>query len=85
MNKVIPDTRYGKVLTLEIPFDKIQKILKEADLFYNNIRLNNEDVLLIAKNTGIRKEFIQQIKNHVFFEEHILSEGIQADFIRMQI
>ena len=77
LNKTVPDTRYGKVLTLEIPFDKIQKILNEADLFYNNMRLNNEDVLLIAKNTGIRRELIQQIKNHLFFEEHILSEGIQ--------
>jgi hypothetical protein len=47
----------------------------EAESMYNSIRNTTDDVSSIAKNTGMTEQQIQRIKDHVFNNEHILSDG----------
>jgi hypothetical protein len=51
---------------------------EEAALFYEKMRSNpsNVDVALISKSTGMPEFQIQRIKQHVFFDTHKLSYGI---------
>lgn len=46
-----------------------------ARQYYDLVRNRKDDVGKIAKNTGYATEVIQRIKNHVFFDEHILESG----------
>lgn len=56
----------------------------EAENFYNKIRQTKEDISKISKNTGWSIKSIKQIKNHVFYNEHILYDGskglLDADY-----
>ena len=51
------------------------KALEHAVRYYESVRHMKTDCSRIAQNTGFRKEDIQQIKSHVFIEEHELADG----------
>jgi hypothetical protein len=57
-----------------------------ADEAYETIRQSTTDVEAIARNTGIKPENIQKVKNHVSHEEHLLDRyvdvGIPAEMRR---
>lgn len=48
---------------------------KHAELYYNEIRKMTRDVNMIAKNTGYSISLIQDIKNYLFMDEHMLLTG----------
>ena len=43
-----------------------------ADELYDAIRADKTDVAEIAKNTGIKPQNIQKVKDHLFYNEHLL-------------
>ncbi len=47
-----------------------------ADDAYDAIRLSTTDVENIARHTGIKKRNIQKVKDHVFYEEHLLDRYV---------
>ena len=49
----------------ELQFDLAEKI-------YDNIRSSNDDVARIAKNYGWKVENVQKVKDHVFYNTHML-------------
>lgn len=57
-----------------IPYDADDKRDVAAAAAYRKISRQN-DIQIIAKNTGFSVEEIQQIKRHVFFEKHKKYEG----------
>ena len=50
---------------------------EHAIRYYGLVRSMKTDCENIAKNTGFRKQDIQRIKNHVFYEEHDLDGDIE--------
>jgi len=46
-----------------------------AEIYYDTIRADTTDVSAIADNTGIPSADIQQIKEHLFFKDHLLDSG----------
>ncbi len=56
----------------------------EAKKYYETIRNRKDDIDKIAKNTGWNYESIERIKNHVFYDSHIIKEGytglLDADY-----
>lgn len=48
---------------------------KHADTYYESIRKRNDDVINISKNTGINKNTIQKVKEHVFINKYHLAQG----------
>jgi hypothetical protein len=75
----VSKNRVGKLL------DKTS-ILKMPDLdfktesFYTSMRKTSIDIDVICKNTGISRDIINKIKQHVFVEEHILRYGVGRFF-----
>lgn len=57
------------------PEDGVKAELIWAPKRYEEIRALKDDVQMIAKNTGMQEFKIQRIKNHVFYDEHILRTG----------
>ncbi|MGI9278031.1 MAG: hypothetical protein ACR2PX_00115, partial [Endozoicomonas sp.] len=53
-----------------------------ADELYDAIRASDSDVSAIASSTGFKSENIQKVKDHVFYNEHLLDryvdQGIPA-------
>ena len=49
-----------------------------ADEAYEAIRQSTSDVETIARNTGIKPENIQKVKNHIFHEEHLLDRYVDV-------
>ncbi len=47
-----------------------------ADELYDAIRDSDTDVSMIASNTGFKPENIQKVKNHVFYDEHLLDRYV---------
>ena len=47
-----------------------------ADELYNAIRASNTDVSTIAENTRIKPQNIQKVKDHVFYNEHLLDKYV---------
>ena len=45
-----------------------------ADAHYERIRNSKDDVAKIAANTGLKPHNIQKVKDHVFYNEHILDK-----------
>lgn len=74
--KSVSHERVGRLLNVNISCIKFDQLESEAKLFYDLMRSTNNDINAIAKNTGINEQILNQIKNHVFFEEHILNTGI---------
>lgn len=50
---------------------------ESADEAYNAIRMSNDDVVAISRNTGIKKENIQKVKEHLFLNEHLLDRYVE--------
>jgi len=72
LNKVVKDNRPGWLEKIENSVVLNEKLEKEAAELYNQFRKITNDVDTIAKNTGISKKVIQQIKDHMFIQEHLL-------------
>lgn len=57
-----------------------------ADDAYDEIRRNGTDVEVISRNTGIKPANIQKVKNHIFYDEHLLDRytelGVPAEWRR---
>ena len=59
-----------------------------ADALYSLIRSSDNDVATVARNTGFKPSNIQKIKDHIFYNEHLLdryvNQGIKAEIGRFQ-
>ena len=57
---------------------------KQSNTYYEKIRKRKDDIEKIAKSTGWSYESINRIKNHVFYDSHILQDGsigiLDADY-----
>ncbi|WP_287165273.1 minor capsid protein [Clostridium sp.] len=51
------------------------KRVEDSDDYYKKIREYKDDIDKISKNTGWTKNSITKIKNHIFYNEHILRNG----------
>ncbi len=60
-----------------IPDPEYVRQEEHAKLYYEEIRKRKSDVFKIAKNAKMSVEKIKAIKQHIFFAEHELSDGIQ--------
>ncbi|WP_338149557.1 RHS repeat domain-containing protein, partial [Xenorhabdus bovienii] len=49
---------------------------EKAEKYYDKIRTDPTDISTIAKNTGWKEPHIARIKEHVFFKEHKLDNGM---------
>jgi hypothetical protein len=47
-----------------------------ADELYDAIRVSGTDINAIATNTGIKSPNIQKVKEHVFYNEHLLDKYV---------
>lgn len=72
LKKVTNDTRIGTHYTLDAKIDKVENLAQKT---YENIRIKQDDVVKISENTGISRDCIKKIKNHVFIKEHNLQGG----------
>ncbi|HLD16721.1 MAG TPA: hypothetical protein VJB02_03300 [Coxiellaceae bacterium] len=52
-------------------------ISTKADIAYDAIRANKSDVPIIAEKTGIKPSNIEKVKNHLFYERHLLDRYIE--------
>jgi RHS repeat-associated protein len=57
-----------------------------ADMAYDAIRSSTSDVALIARNTGLKPSNIQKVKDHLFYNRHLLDRyerlGVPSEFRR---
>lgn len=57
-----------------------------ADMAYAAIRSSNSDISAIARNTGLKPSNIQKVKDHLFFNQHLLDRyerlGVPSEFRR---
>jgi hypothetical protein len=69
----------GRQIESVADWSKTEKLASE---YYEMIRSmkSDDDVISISKNTGIPEYRIQRIKKHVFFNEHVLADGIKKRF-----
>ncbi|EMM4086337.1 hypothetical protein WAC87_004395, partial [Shigella flexneri] len=49
---------------------------EKAESMYDLIRLDPNDISLIAKNTGWKESAIARVKDHLFFKNHMLDKGL---------
>ena len=57
-----------------------ERAQEHAERYYGLVRAMTTDCERIAKNTGFAEADIRRIKNHVFIEEHELSDGEKERF-----
>ena len=50
---------------------------KHTEMYYESVRKMKNDYKTIAKNTGLDEQFIKEVKEHIFIEEHDLENGRQ--------
>ncbi len=60
----------------QIDYKAYIKRLDTINREYENIRLDTTDISKIAQNTGMPEWKVGRIKEHVFFNEHILDSGL---------
>lgn len=74
MEKLKPNVSKNTPSELSVGLDTktYLSLFKKAEEMYEKIRLNNTDVKVIAKNTGLSEKYIDMIKNHIFIKEHDL-------------
>ena len=51
-----------------------------ADAAYDAIRASTTDVAAIAENTGFKEVNIQNVKDHLFYNEHILDRYVDMGY-----
>lgn len=56
-------------------YERIIRKDRQSDAYYEKVRSDNSDIKRIAEHTGMSEKKIQRIKNHLFHNEHILSDG----------
>lgn len=61
----------------QIDYNTYLKRLETIDIEYESIHADKTDILKIVQNTGIPEWKIRRIKEHVFFNEHILDAGVK--------
>ncbi len=61
----------------QIDYDAYIKRLNTIDSEYANIRIDTTDISKIAQNTGMPEWKIRRIKEHVFYNEHLLDSGLR--------
>ncbi len=66
----------GRILE-NINVSKYEQIESDTIKYYEKVRKMSEDVSKIAKNIGVDESIVQQIKRHVFLDDHILYDGIR--------
>ena len=83
-NKLSTSAFRGKedLLTLQtggrqIDYNTYLKRLETIDIEYESIHADKTDILKIVQNTGMSEWKIRRIKEHVFFNEHILDAGVK--------
>lgn len=52
----------------------------QANKLYEQIKMDSRDISKIAKNLKLSEFQVRQVKDHLFFKEHILYDGIVAKF-----
>ena len=55
-----------------IPRTDLQRMDEHAMRYYEEIRKETSDIGAISQNTGFSFDEIETIKNHIFFNEHLL-------------
>lgn len=80
-NQIVP-AKYNPTLKIKIKQTGASDNLEfwdfeGAEKSYESIRLDQDDVALISKNTGIKLERVQRIKDHLFNKKHLLDDGLQ--------
>ena len=55
---------------------EVLALYEEAERIYDRIRSTSDDVVQISHQTGIPEWKIQKIKEHVFWNDHILDDRI---------
>ena len=55
---------------------EVLALYEEAERIYDRIRSTSDDVVQISHQTGIPEWKIQKIKEHVFYNDHILDDRI---------
>ena len=61
----------------QIDYNAYIKRLETIDMEYEGIRMDTTDISKIAQNTGMPEWKISKIKEHVFYNEHILDSGVK--------
>lgn len=56
------------------PLDKDAK--KHAKQMYESIRKQSNDIYYISRNTNLSYERVSLIKGHIFFNKHVLPNGV---------
>lgn len=74
------DTKCGKVVPDTASAIKQLQADEIAHNFYEQMRITKSDIDTIAQHTGIDRNIIEKIKNHVFYEKHILKDGTIGQF-----
>lgn len=54
--------------------------LEHAERYYNEIRHRKDDVVSISRNTGIPEDVILKVKNYLFYDKQVLSDGTVRRF-----
>lgn len=76
LKQITRNSHIASLINADTSINKISIIEKEASVFYNAMRKTNIDVKKISTNTGISQKTIQQIKDHLFKENHLLRNKI---------
>lgn len=53
---------------------------RHAELMYEEIRHRKSDIMKIAQNTSFKESAVEEIKQHMFFEEHKFADGSTRRF-----
>lgn len=76
LEKKTVDKKFGLIEQSVTSIKAHELATAKAEQFYTAMRNTAHDIEKIAHNTGIPLEIVKEIKSHVFFEKHILSNGI---------
>lgn len=79
INSATNTSKHGIInnATGAIPSDNIKKRNSHAKRYYEEIRKRKTDIKAIARNTGWKESAIQEIKEYVFVEKHMLDGKMQ--------
>ncbi|MCL4229378.1 hypothetical protein KJZ61_01660 [Candidatus Dependentiae bacterium] len=75
LEKKLDDTKVRTKNPNSISAHEFFRLEEKAKIIYDQHRAMTTDVDKIAANTGVPRAMIQRIKNHVFYEDHILHDG----------
>lgn len=75
LKKITSNTKPGNSERATKSATEYLNLLKHAEKLYEYFRNLPSDTSQISQNTGIPEFIIQAIKNHIFYEKHILETG----------